>query len=329
MARFVLFGDGRWAAASLEHLVSVGHTCTAVVVRTAPSGPELLAQVRALGVPAMIPERVNAPQFVRDIAALRPDVCVSIAYDQIFRSELLALAPLGMLNFHAGKLPRYRGRNCINWAILNGETEIGLTAHYVDEGIDTGDIILQRSLPLSWTDTYGDALCRIVQAFPAFVAEGMELVLAGQVRRVAQPQGPGTYFSGRDERDEWLDWSDTSRNLHNKIRAITRPAPGARTVLGEHEVRIWRAYYDPAWPCFLGAAGQVVGREPDGVVVKTGDSVLLVKEAQLQGNPPEAPCWRIGERLGVNLACVVRQLQSRVATLEKAAAERRTNGDGA
>jgi len=99
---------------------------------------------------------------------------------------------LGCLNFHAGKLPFYRGRNVINWAIINGEREIGITAHFMDEGIDTGDILLQRTEPIGWTDTYGDVLARVVAAIPPLVEESVELVASAdyQVQHQAACREP-------------------------------------------------------------------------------------------------------------------------------------------
>ncbi|MGZ5488958.1 MAG: methionyl-tRNA formyltransferase, partial [Candidatus Aminicenantales bacterium] len=208
-------------------------------------------------------------------------------------------APLGFVNFHAGKLPNYRGRNVVNWALINGETEIGLTAHFMDEGIDTGDILLQKTLPILWTDTYGDLLARVVEAFPDLVSDAVRMSAEGRVVRRPQAHLPGTYFAGRGEGDEWLDWSDTSLHLYNKIRAISRPAPGARTRIGRSTVVVWRAEYDPAWPKYVATPGQVVGRVPDeGVFVKTGDSTLLVKEVEEAPGVVGRPSWPIGARLG-------------------------------
>jgi methionyl-tRNA formyltransferase len=253
-----------------------------------------------LGLPLLQPSNVNSLDFVERIKSLSPDLNLSISYNQILRRPIIASAKLGFLNFHAGKLPYYRGRNVINWAIINGEREIGITAHFVDEGIDTGDIILQRTLPIEWTDTYGDVLSRVVEAFPDLVLDSVALMASGQPKRAQQANHPGSYFPGRDKEDEWLDWSDNSFNLHNKIRAITRPGPGARTLLGEKEVRIWTAFYDPSWPKYIATPGQVVGRPNNGVLVKTGDSTILLSEIQI-ADVCETPSWRIGTRLGINL----------------------------
>ena len=315
--RILFFGDGAWATNSLQRLVQEGWTLLGVVVRIKPTDPALLTEAESLQLPVFQPRRVNDPDFVTQVANLQPDLNLSVSYDQILRRPILETAPLGFINFHAGALPYYRGRNVINWAIINGETEIGLTAHYVDEGIDTGDIILQRTLPIAWTDTYGDVLRNVTAAFPDLVVETVRLIADGQVQRQPQAQLPGTYFAGRGEGDEWLDWSDSSRNLYNKIRAITHPGPGARTLLGNQVVIVWRAFYDPTWPTYMATPGQVVGRRPgEGVLIKTGDSILLVQEVQIDDGEAHVPTWRIGTRLGINLFSYLRELQARMASLE-------------
>jgi methionyl-tRNA formyltransferase len=324
--RILLFGDGPWAADSLHRLARDGHDLAGVVLRERPSDGTLEAAARARGVRVLRPARCNTPAFVETVAALAPELGLSIAYDQILRRPLLDLPPHGILNVHAGKLPRYRGRNVINWAILNGEEEIGITVHMVDEGIDSGDIVLQRTLPIGWTDGYGDVLARVVAAIPDLVSEAVRGVAAGTLVRTPQDPAQATYVGGRGEGDEWLDWSDTSRNLHNKIRAITRPGPGARTLLGTQEIIIWRAYYDPAWPTYLATPGQVVGREADGsAVVKTGDSTLRVQEVQPTGGTSGPPFWRIGTRLGLDLAATMTALVRRIQTLEELATQEATH----
>ena len=297
--RLVLFGDGAWAANSLLRLMQGPHRVVAVVLRHEPSDGTLGDSAAALEIPVLQPQKVNDARFVARVRQLRPDLGLSIAYNQILRAPLLASAPLGFLNFHAGKLPFYRGRCVINWAIINGETEVGVTAHFIDEGIDTGPVLLQRTVPVGWTDTYGDVLHRVVGIMPFLVEEALSLVARGEVHAVPQSAMAGTYFAARQVGDEWLDWSDTSVNLHNKVRGITRPGPGARTNVGRRTVIVWGAHYHPAWPKYLATPGQVVGMLPNvGVLVKTGDSTLLLNEVQVDGQQPEVPRWPIGTRLG-------------------------------
>jgi methionyl-tRNA formyltransferase len=300
--RVVLFGDGSWATATLLRLRVAGHEVAAVVLRAQPSEPGLEETARALGLPILQPPRVNAPETLASVRALEADVHLSIAYNQIFGPEIRATAPW-FLNVHAGKLPQYRGRNVINWALINGEREIGLTVHVVDGGIDTGDILLQRTLPIAWTSTYGDLLARVVCAVPDLVADSLALIASGEAAPWPQPAG-GTYFGGRRDGDEWLDWSRPSIEIYNKIRGISRPGPGARTCLGDARVIIWRAWYEPAWPRYRATPGEVVGRERGaGVMVKTGDSTVLLQEIQVGAQAAEVPSWRIGTRLSSGLSC--------------------------
>lgn len=315
--KVLLFGDGAWAEGSLRRLRERGHEVLGVVVRKRPSSDVLAAAARGLGIEVLQPENANAPDFVEEVRRRAPELNVSVSYDQILRRPMRETARHGFINLHAGKLPQYRGRNVINWALINGEREIGITAHVVDDGIDSGDILLQKTLPIGWTDSYGDVLERVVAALPDVAADAVSLIEAGRHERRPQPPGSGTYFGGRREGDEWLDWSDTSRNLHNKVRAISRPGPGARTLVDGSPVVIWRAYYDPEWPQYTATPGEVVGRaEGRGVFVKTGDSTLLVEETQAKDGSCREPSWRIGTRLGVDSAALS-TLIDRLEALER------------
>lgn len=315
-ARVILLGDGRWAADALLRLAADGHRPVAVLGRRSPSDGALAAAAARLGLPLLRPERVNAASNVTMLAGLEPDLLLSVAYDQILRAPVLAVPRLGCLNVHAGSLPRYRGRNVINWAIINGESEIGVTVHHMDEGVDTGDIVLQRTLPIGWTDDYATVLARVVEAVPGLLSEAVALVAAGRAERRPQDHAMGTYFGGRGPGDEWLDWGASSRELHNKVRAITRPGPGARTWLEGEPVRVWRAHWEPGWPRYLATPGQVVGRRAEGVVVKTGDSTLLLCEVQQGDGAPTVPSWPTGTRLGADPWAMVTALLHRLEVLE-------------
>jgi methionyl-tRNA formyltransferase len=299
MTRFVYFGDGQWATDCLRRLLEDGHEALAVVLRRRPSDGSLEAFARERGLQVLQPEKANRDSFVWQIGNLAPELNISMSYDQIVRRPLIDSAPLGFINCHAGKLPRYRGRNVINWAIINNESEIGVTVHHVDEGIDTGDIILQRTLPIGWEDTYGSILGAVTRAFPDLLSETVAQLAAGTAPRTPQDHAQGTYFGGRGPGDEWIDWNDTSLAIYNKIRAITHPGPGARSLLGGSTVLLWRARYDPAWPKYIATPGEVVGREPDGVGVKTGDSIIILESVAMLSAPhgEHQPDWPIGTRL--------------------------------
>lgn len=315
--KILFFGDGRWASDSLARLLSDQRQVVGVVVRTNPTGPELVRLAEEQGLPVFKPENVNAAPFIEALRSLGPDLNLSVSYDQILKGEIRRTAPLGFVNFHAGKLPYYRGRNILNWALINGEEEIGITGHYVDAGIDTGDIILQRSLPVAWEDTYGDVLAKVIAAFPSLVADTVDLIDSGKVAARSQKNLPGTYFAARGEGDEWLDWQDSSRNIYNKIRALSHPGPGARTLRDNQIVKIWKAVYDPDEPAYQATPGQVVGRVAEqGIAVKTGDSVVELRSVETDGKGVFVPDWPIGTRLGLNPAAALSTLARRVARLE-------------
>lgn len=316
--RILFLGDGEWAGESVRRLHQDGHTIAGVVLRARPTSRCLADAAASANAPVFQPEDPSTQEFVAEAVALAPELILSVAYDRILRRPLLTLPSAGCVNFHAGKLPQYRGRNVVNWAIINGEAEIGLTAHYMDEGIDSGAVLLQHTLPIAWTDTYADVLGNVVRAMPDLVSATVLGVAEG--RLVPQPQatGAGTYYGGRIPGDEWLDWSQTSLDLYNKIRGITRPGPGARTLLRDEMVVIWKAAYDPSWPRYRATPGEVVGRPVSGgVLVKTGDSTLLVQEAQVGEEPAALPRWRLGTRLGLNPGEALTSLLARLAELER------------
>ncbi len=311
--RILFFGDGAWATDSLKALINEGHDLLGLVIRKVPTDLSLLKLGQENNIMIFQPEKVNDPDFVQQVRELDSEINLSVSFDQIFKSDIIQSPALAFVNFHAGQLPFYRGRNVINWAIINGETTIGLTAHFVDCGIDTGDVILHRMLPLDWTDTYRDVLQKVVLAFPALVVDTIRAFEEGQVSRKTQSSEQGTYFPLRREGDEWLDWSDTSRNLYNKIRGISHPGPGAQTLIGKQLVRVWRASYDPSWPSYIATPGHVVSRcSGKGVTVKTGDSTIILHEVQVGGEPSGVPTWPLGTRLGLDALSYLHQMQYRL-----------------
>lgn len=316
--KILYFGDAAWGAETLRKLLAGGREIVGVVVRVKPTDDELTVAAKEFKLPIFQPQRCNSPEFLKVIKSLQPDLNLSVSYDQILRQSILDTAPMGFVNFHAGKLPWYRGRSVLNWTLINGEKEIGLTAHFVDTGIDTGDIILQRILPVYWEDTYQTLLDRVVPEFPKLVVDTVDLLYTGNYERCRQAHLPGSYFPQRGPGDEWIDWSIDSRKVYNKIRGISSPGPGARTFLGDREVILWRASYATDWPRYEAIPGCVVGIEPGrGVLVKTADSTVLLEEIEFVDNPGKrlVPKFRIGTRFGINLYQRVRELEETVATI--------------
>jgi len=292
--RVLFFGDGHWATLSLRQLVR-DHQVLGVVLRTSPTDPGLAQAARDLDLPVFSPPKVNDSAFLKQVQLLSPELNLSVSYDQIIRRKLYELPALGFVNFHAGKLPLYRGRNVLNWALINGEEEIGITGHFIDDGIDTGDIIIQDTVPILWEDTYAEVLQKVTTRMPQVVANAVNLLSSGTVVATPQRHLIGSYFPARKQGDEWISWQETSRDIYNKIRAITRPGPGARTTIGEREFILWKAHYELGWPVYIAKPGQVVGRGPrQGVLVKTADSLIEVTEIQFGDRAPEVPRFPIG-----------------------------------
>ncbi len=276
--RFLYFGDGLWATRCLERLLKDGHECLGVVLRTKPTCSSLRKLAERLSIPIHVPPRVNEEGFVVLVKSLNPDLNISMSYDQIMKSPILDSTPYGFINCHAGKLPFYRGRNVVNWAIINGEAEIGLTIHYIDEGIDTGDIIFQEMIPINWEDTYGTVLEKLEGTFPPLLADSVSAIGQGAAPRIPQNVQTGSYCVRRKEGDEWIDWHSSSLNIYNKIRGITHPGPGATTLYERQKLLIWEAIYDPEWAQSAGVPGTILANEQGGVRIQTGDSTILVKD---------------------------------------------------
>ena len=184
----------------------------------------------------------------------------------------------------------------------------------MDEGIDSGAILMQRVVPIAWTDTYAEVLRNVVGVMPGLVADTVRGLELGAL--IAEPQPPGaracTTADGSRATSGWTGVT-RSRDLYNKVRGITRPGPGARTLLLDQPVVIWRAEYDPSWPRYRATAGEVVGRCASGaVVVKTGDSTLLVHEAQTGGQPAGRSRLAARHPPGLNAGAALAALAARL-----------------
>lgn len=303
--RIGYFGDGPWSHNALDRIAARDDLEVAfIVARYQAPDPVLRDMAATLGVPFYTPTKVNAPEFLDTIRAARTDLLVSMSFDQILRADICACAPLGFINCHAGALPFYRGRNILNWVIINGEDRFGVTVHHVDQGIDTGDIIVQNFAAIGPDDTYGDILEAAYPLCGETLLEAITLLGAGTAprRRQSDIHPRGTYFGRRGPGDEAIDWTLGSQRIHDFVRAISLPGPGARCLIDGRPVAILRTRRIPDAPAYIATCGEVVGRHAEGVVVKTGDTtldVLSIAVVREDGTleAPEVPRLRIGTRL--------------------------------
>lgn len=308
MIRIGYFGDGPWASLALDKITAAPDRFQIAFItpRYDTQDPALKEWAEKLNVSFLPHENVNDPAFLDQIRTFGCDVLVSMSFNQILKTDIIHLTPHGFINCHAGALPFYRGRNPLNWALINDEKEFGITVHYVDEGIDTGDIIRQNMVPISQSDTYASLLDKAFSHCPETLMQALDDIARDTVVRTKQEtiHPVGFYCGRRRAGDEIINWIDTSRNLYNFIRAITLPGPGARTTSAKGEVAILSARMIENSPTYIATCGEVVGRRQEGCIVKTGDTTLLICEiACIDANGALAkthiPRWPIGTRLGL------------------------------
>jgi methionyl-tRNA formyltransferase len=265
---------------------------------------------------------VNALEQVEAVRKLGAELHVSMSYDQILREPMLKVPRRGTLNCHAGALPFYRGRNPLTWALINGEPEFGVTVHWVDEGIDTGDIVLQVKSPIAVDDNYATLLRRAYIICADTLVEAVERVYQGRDTRTPQSSidAVGLYCCRRREGDEEIDWNWKSQFIAKFVRALVPPGPGARTRAGDRVFAISAAELLPNSRAYVGIPGEVVDRGPEGILVKTEDTLLLVREWASVG--PDGAIGKAtiadiprGTRLGRSLTDEVNRLRLQVAEM--------------
>lgn len=275
------FADGPWSHKALDKLLR-DHNVEIAFICARYENPDLhLQQVaKEMGLDFICHPEINSSDFYQLMCGYNCDMFVSMSFNQIFQSAMINLPPLKTINCHAGKLPYYRGRNILNWALINDEREFGVTVHYLDEGIDTGDIILQRCYPISDQDCYSTLLEKAYQGCADCLYEAVNRINLGVSSRTPQSTiDPfGFYCSARKAGDEVLNWNQNSREVFNFVRAICRPGPEARTFLQDTEIRINRVEFLPSAPKYINIPGAVMRVEPESFMVKTADSFIRVLE---------------------------------------------------
>jgi len=231
--------------------------------------------------------------------------------------------PMGFINCHAGELPFYRGRNILNWALINDAKQFGVTVHYVDDGIDTGDIIEQAIVPITDEDTYSTLLDRAIVLCADVLYTAVCKLFEGKAERTIQSEihAVGFYCGRRGMGDEWIDWSWSSRRIFNFVRSISTPGPNAQTNLSDIVVTINRASEIHDAPSYIGTPGEIMGVTEGKLIVKTGDSTICVEDYKFT-HPSDKPEYqpskpRIGMRFGHNINVLINSLTDRITQLEQ------------
>lgn len=282
--RVVVFGYGPLAVTSLQTLAALGVTPEALVVPGNRTGDDVeLASSYAgsVGIATLVqPVRARIAPLLAEIQALRPELFFVWSYSMLLPPQLITLAPLGAVNLHGGLLPQYRGGHVMNWAIANGEHETGATLAYLDEGIDTGPVIAERRFPIEAHDNAGTVRDKLKLAGAALLHEWWPAIERGTAPRVPQDESSARYYRMRTADDGLIDWSMSNRRIHNLVRALTAPWPGAFATVDGKRLVIRRT--EPAGTSSADP-GTIVSIIDGDVRVATGDGDLRILDAEPHG----------------------------------------------
>jgi methionyl-tRNA formyltransferase len=227
------------------------------------------------GLPVRTPPRPGDDD-VRVIRDLAPDLIFSFSYRRIIPESILTLARLGAFNIHGALLPRYRGRACVNHAVLNGETETGVTLHHMTARVDEGRIVDREAVPIGPDDTAHDVFKKLIPASRKMLHRSLPAILRGEAYGVEQDESQATYFGRRRPEDGLIDWSKGAGEIYNLVRAVTHPFPGAFSFLNGRKLFIWSARPHPGEECTT--PGVVVSSCP--LKASTGRGFLQILRAQ-------------------------------------------------
>jgi len=226
------------------------------------------------------PEKAKEEAFQEILKGLRPDLMVVVAYGQILPRAVLDIPKYGAVNVHASLLPKYRGAAPIAWAILNGEKRTGVTTMVMDEGMDTGDILLQTEIPIGSAETCETLHDRLASLGAQLLSETLEKMKAGTIRPIPQDHSKATYAPPLNKEDGHLDWKKEAEEIDRQVRAFN-PWPGAFTKLDGLLLKVYKGEVREKAPS--GKAGTVIWVGSDFIEVEAGKGSYLLKEVQLEG----------------------------------------------
>jgi methionyl-tRNA formyltransferase len=203
------------------------------------------AVAREHDIPAVTPENPNLPATLERVTGERPDFLFSFYFRHMIGTPLLAAAKRGALNMHGSLLPKYRGRVPVNWAVIKGEQETGATLHYMVEKPDAGDIVDQQAVPILPDDTAPEVFRKVTVAAEIVLHRSLPRLIAGTAPRIKQELANGSYFGGRKPEDGRIDWNNTAEAVHNLVRGVAPPFPGAFTTIAGKTLRILKSQRQP------------------------------------------------------------------------------------
>jgi methionyl-tRNA formyltransferase len=283
-------GTPVFAVPTLERSVQAGHEVVAVF--TQPDRPKGRGQKDAmppvkdaalrLGVPVHQPERIRRPEVVEQLRGLAPEAMVVVGYGQIIPQSILDIPPQGIINVHASLLPKYRGAAPIQWALLNGDTETGVTIMQMDEQMDTGAILAMEKIPIRSDDNAQTLHDRLAELGAALLLKTIPDYVAGKIQPRPQPSAGVSYAPKIKKSDGQIDWQQPAETIANRVRAMI-PWPGAFTRLSNPSpsalLKIWEAEVVAR----SGSAGEILQADKNGLVISCGTNALHISLLQAEG----------------------------------------------
>ncbi|MEA1868003.1 MAG: methionyl-tRNA formyltransferase [Thermodesulfobacteriota bacterium] len=250
-----------------------------------PSPIKVLAE--KAGIAVLQPEKARSPEFLSQIRALAPDLLVVAAYGQILSQELLDIPRIMPINVHGSLLPEYRGAAPIQWAIIQGDTETGITIMEMDAGMDTGPMLLQEVLTIGLEETFGELYERMARLGAGLLALALDKLHKGTLKPKSQPDEGISYAPPIKSEIARLDWSQSARRISCMVRALD-PRPGAYTLWNDQRLRLYMPFVLDMDAADM-APGTVFRVEDDGVMIATGKGCLGIRELQWPGKR-RMPC---------------------------------------
>ena len=280
--RVIFMGTPDFAVPCLARLVEISDVVAVVTQPDRPKGrgqkllpPPVKVFAQEHGIAVYQPVRVKATDFVDVLRGLAPDLIVVVAFGQILSKEILSLPPLGCINVHASLLPRYRGAAPMQWAIVRGEKETGVTTMFMDEGLDTGDMLVRETLPITQAMTAAELHDAMMKLGADVLEKTLFSLSEGTLKRTPQDDALSTYAPLLDKEVGRIDWKKSAQEIHNLVRGLNS-WPGAYTMLEGQKFKIWRTRLAEG----TAEPGEIVSVTKQGLLVGTGEGMLEILELQ-------------------------------------------------
>lgn len=288
--KILFMGTPDFAAEILQGLIDGGHEIVLAVTqpdrpkgRSAKAAPSPVKQCAlAHGIPVFQPRRIKAPEAVEELRSFQAQVCIVAAFGQILSQEILDMPPYGCLNVHASLLPRYRGASPIQHAILAGEAVTGVTVMQMDAGLDTGDMLLKRTVPIEKTQDAESLSRKLAEAGKEAILETLRLLPQGKLIPEKQRQEESSYAPLLEKSMGEIDFSKSAEEIDRQIRAMT-PWPSAYTQYQGRQLKIWKEEPLAGETGSGGAPGEILETGKDFVTVAAGNGALRILELQIEG----------------------------------------------